>query len=99
MIKYVIGIVHPERGNIYLRTIQKTEAHVTSNREFILPSATFTTPFHAQRAIAQINTLWCRDPDHQRNKILKKAEKLVLKWDVPNYGIQEDTLTKDIGEF
>ena len=44
MTKYVIGIVHPKRGNIYLRTIHKTEAHVTSNREFIRPSATFYTP-------------------------------------------------------
>jgi len=100
MTKYVIGIVDPKRGNIYLRTIHKTEAHVTSNREFIRPSATFYTPDKAYQAIEQINELWGNDKWFStRSSDLYKAEKVILKWHVPCHGIQEDLLIKDIGEF
>jgi len=76
--KYVIGIKHPDKGNLFLRCIQSTEAHVTSNINYVLDSASATSKVDALKLVDVAKHKW-RNMRTKRNKILFNADKYIIK--------------------
>ena len=102
--KYIIGIKHPKRGNLFLRNLQRSEAHVTTNENLVTDSAVSTSISEAKNAINRAEARWRKSTEvgstRSRNRCreLIAADKVIVK--LPECKIKKiSTLIISMEEF